>query len=43
MRRTTSHRVAPEEMPAVAQLLERLVQPALDPWALDLPPQDPQP
>jgi hypothetical protein len=31
----------PEETPAVAQLLERLVQPALDPWALDLPPQDP--
>jgi hypothetical protein len=30
----------PEEFPAAALLLERLVQPALDPWALDLPPQD---
>ncbi len=30
----------PEEFPAAALLLERLVQPALDPWAIDLPPQD---
>jgi len=27
----------PEELPAVALLLERLVQQPLDPWALDLP------
>ena len=30
----------PEEFPAAALLLERLVQPPPDPWALDLPPQD---
>ena len=30
----------PEDLPAVAQLLERLAQTALDPWNLELPPQD---
>jgi hypothetical protein len=30
----------PEEFPAAALLLERLAQPALDPWALELPPQE---
>jgi hypothetical protein len=33
----------PEEFPAAAVLLERLVQAPLDPWALELPPQEPQP
>jgi len=30
----------PEDYPAVPSLLERLVQQPIDPWALELPPQD---
>jgi hypothetical protein len=33
----------PEETPFAAQLLERLAQQDLDPWAVELPPQDPTP
>jgi hypothetical protein len=33
----------PEETPFAAALLERLAQPDLDPWAVELPPQDSTP
>ena len=33
----------PEETPFAARLLERLAQQDLDPWAVELPPQDPTP
>ncbi len=33
----------PEETPFAAPLLERLAQQDLDPWAVELPPQDPTP
>jgi hypothetical protein len=33
----------PEEMPFAATLLERLAQQDLDPWAVELPPQDSTP
>ena len=33
----------PEETPFAAELLERLARLDLDPWAVELPPQDPTP
>ena len=33
----------PEEPPFAAELLERLARPDLDPWAIELPPQEPAP
>ncbi len=33
----------PEETPFAEQLLERLATQDLDPWAVELPPQDPTP